>query len=118
MSNRKAVLVTCLDKPRYLLYDLNALAVLEEEFDINLMADDLEPDDYNTPKNLRAIIYAGLIHEDEDLTPEDVGKMVQLDKLGELVGAFGEAFAKAAGSLEEESGKDTPNPETLGVGVL
>jgi hypothetical protein len=100
------------------LYDLNALAILEEEFDINLMDEGLEPEDYTTPKTLRALIYVGLIHEDEELTLDDVGHMVQLDILDELVEAFGKAFAKAAGTLDDDSGKVEANPESPGAGVL
>lgn len=59
-----------LDRPRTLRYGLNAMVALEER-GIILGKTDLEK-----PSTIRALLWAGLIHEDPSLTEEQVGEMV------------------------------------------
>jgi hypothetical protein len=56
-----------LDKPRTLRYGMNALIKIEELTGKNLTKFDL---DNISVKDLRTIVYAGLFHEDKELTPE------------------------------------------------
>jgi hypothetical protein len=64
-------------KPRQLRYDWNALEALEETAGISL--DSLQrvmSDPKQRMRNLRLILWAGLIHEDETLTPKTVGQLM------------------------------------------
>lgn len=92
-----------LDKKRNLLFDLNAFAELEEHYgNIDEAMTALEQ---GSMKALRAILWAGLIHEDESLTPRQVGSLLGLGDLEylskQIGGALGDSLPK------EENGKKT-----------
>ena len=73
VRGRRAIVVQ-LDKTRTLRYDLNAFIALEEEFgDIDATLAQFEK---GSMKALRALLWAGLLHEDENLTPQQVGSLV------------------------------------------
>lgn len=80
MSNTKRGQVTLvLDKERTLFYDLNALVNLEElGVDISKLQDGVQM------SHVRAILWAGLVHEDKELTLEDVGAFVTIDNINEV----------------------------------
>ena len=64
-------------KERHLRYDWNALEALEETAGISL--DSLQAvmsDPKQRMRNLRLVLWAGLIHEDETLTPKRVGQLM------------------------------------------
>jgi len=77
---------------RHLRYDFNALVALEEVLGSpmsevgNLVSGSVRL------KDLRAIIWAGLLHEDRDITEEDVGNWIDLNKLGDIADKVREAF--------------------------
>jgi hypothetical protein len=110
---RKVALV--LDKPRTLLYDVNAMIDLGEALNLNLMTKDgwdqlvghmetpapVTMDDKPeaafvpaTPSfdKIRAIVWAGLRHEDEALTVRQVGAMLDPTDLGRVIAAYTEAW--------------------------
>ncbi len=86
------------DKARNIKFNYNALIKLEEDFgiDINKMDKEMKLSD------VRKLLYCGLLHEDESLTLEQVGDIIDeiMDKHGmEYVGAkIAEAFQKAFGN--------------------
>ena len=88
-----------LDKPRSLRFGLNALVRVEEMIGKPISKLDL---DNISVKDMRTIIYAGLFHEDKNLTPERVGELIDdysdintvAEKLGE---AMTEAFGRKNG---------------------
>ena len=92
-----------LDRPRTLRSGLNALAKVEDIMGKNIMGLDLNN---VSIKDLLAIIYAGLYHEDKELTVEKVGDLIDehsnitevAEKLGE---AFTEAFGKGNGKTKQ-----------------
>jgi len=89
-----------LDKDRTLLYDFNAFIELEEIYgDINKAFKGLEQ---LKMKPIRDMIWAGLIHEDESLTPKQVGKMLSMANLEEVALKITEALGI---SLPEPDGK-------------
>lgn len=93
-----------LDKERTLLFDLNALAYLEEEYgDIDKAFDDITK---GKVKALRAVLWAGLVHEDESLSVKDVGKLLTLADLQRVAEAVNEALAQAL----PQPGKNVENP--------
>lgn len=81
-----------LDKPRRLRFDLNALAEIEERLGVGI--DKLGDLDMKA-KTARVMLWAGLIHEDQSITPEDVGGMVDLDNLGYVQERIAAALAAA-----------------------
>lgn len=85
-----------LDRLRHLKFDLNSLCVLEEKFgNIEKALQELER---GVMRAVRVILWAGLCHEDPDLTEEDVGKLVNIDNL-DMVGI---ALLKALGEGVEQ----------------
>ena len=43
-------------------------------------------------KTLKALVYAGLVHEDKDLTVEAVGEMIGFEDIQVVSEAIGQAF--------------------------
>ena len=58
--------------------------------------------DNNSIKAVRCILWAGLIHEDPDLTEQQVGNLIDIQYMQELMASLGEAFDA-----------DMPEPEKL-----
>ena len=101
-------------KRRTLRYDLNALALIEEEIKrpISQIADvDVDM------RSVRALVWAGFVHEDANLTIQEVGSWVGpggmsfADAMKFVYEAFGEAFDSA----NPTTATDLPLPAT-GVG--
>lgn len=89
-----------LDKSRTLVYDLNAFAELEEEF--GSIEDAMKALETGKIKSLISILWAGLVHEDEELTPKKVGSIIGLNDIQEVVNAL----TKAIGSSLPDAGAD------------
>ncbi|MEG1520203.1 MAG: hypothetical protein RR458_04370, partial [Clostridia bacterium] len=84
-----------LDKPRTLRFGVNALVVVEE-----LTGKAITKLDLNniSMKDLRTIIYAGLVHDDKELTPEKAGELIdEYSELGIVAEKLGEALNLAYG---------------------
>ncbi|MCS0827383.1 gene transfer agent family protein [Cytobacillus firmus] len=93
MANKeKGIVSITLDKERTLRFTLNSLAEIEDKLGVPLskMAE-LELG----IKTVRTMLWAGLIHEDEDLTEKEVGNMVDFTNLNEVQTKVSEAFAVA-----------------------
>jgi hypothetical protein len=94
-----------LDKERTLKYDFNAFAEIEERFGTIQKAFG-ELTDKKSPKlkAVRAILWAGLIHEDPKLTEQQVGAMLSLGDLATIMPAVLEAIHAAMPKISEEEG--------------
>lgn len=93
-----------LDKARNLRYGINALVTIEELTGHAITTLDLNK---ISVKDLRTILYAGLVHEDKELTPEKVGSLI--DDYSDMVTIskrLGEAITIAFGD-----GKNKQNPQ-------
>lgn len=91
-----------LDKPRTLRYGINALAKIEDLTNKPLVKLDLKNVGI---KDLLIITYAGLCHEDSNLTIEKVGDIIdEYSSLGEIAEKVGEALTLAFGK-EDKSNK-------------
>jgi hypothetical protein len=124
MQNIKPVPIL-LDKERHLLYDVNALIDLGDELGLNLLTpegwqeltgktvrDDRTGEETFIPveptfRRVRAIVWAGLRHEDETLTVRQVGAMLDPTNLGPVIEAYQSAWEVA----------DAPSPQN-GSGEL
>jgi hypothetical protein len=113
MKSIKTVPIT-LDKERHLFYDVNALIDLGDALGLNLLTregwealtgkmvpnpkaageDDKEIFEPVEPtlRRVRAIVWAGLLHEDPTLTERQVGAMLNPSDLAPAVKAYTEAW--------------------------
>jgi len=90
-----------LDKARNLRYGMNALVKVEEMTGKSITSLDLES---LSMKDLRTIVYAGIYHEDKELTPEIVGELIDdYSTIGEVAEKLGEAFTIAFGESNEKN---------------
>jgi hypothetical protein len=92
MANKQRGLIEIeLDgKVRNLRYTMNALAEIEDGLGVPLS----EMENIKmTMKNIRVILWSGLIHEDPELTQVEVGNMVDLNNMQEVQEKVAEAFA-------------------------
>lgn len=99
-----------LDRPRRLCFDLNALIALEEATGWDMMRGGVQTATLKL-KDVRALLWAGLLHEDPKLKQEDVGKYLHMGNIGEV----GEIVMRAyGGSMPEapEVGKAQEAPES------
>ncbi|WP_085523849.1 hypothetical protein [Tuberibacillus sp. Marseille-P3662] len=67
-----------LDEERNFILDMNAYAAIEQEYKKQGLGIDEALDEFmdGSPTAIRLFLWAGLIHEDEDLTVQDIGKML------------------------------------------
>lgn len=86
----KKVAIT-LDKERTLAFPLMSLIRLKKEYGIELkdLQDEAKAQDIET---ILTVIWAGLIHEDKELTVEDVGYMIDITELPEVSEKLSEIF--------------------------
>lgn len=77
---RKPVTIELDGRERTLKYDLNALCLFEEQAGIGITEALTKP----RMSSIRALLWAGLIHEDALLTVDDVGRMA-FGSLGEVM---------------------------------
>lgn len=88
MAKEKRMVKVELDKERNLYFTLNSLEIIEELTgkSIDKLTEGM------TISMLKAVVYAGLVHEDKSLTPEIVGEMIGFEDIAMLSEAIGEAF--------------------------
>lgn len=97
----KAVKITLTDGvERTIKFTLNAMAELEDRY--GSVDEAFKQLDNNSIKAVRCILWAGLIHEDPDLTEQQVGNLIDIQYMQELMASLGEAFDA-----------DMPEPEKL-----
>lgn len=102
----KKGIIIILDKPRTLRYGMNALAKIEDITGKSILALDLNKVGI---KDLLAIVYGGLYHEDKTLTIEKVGDLIdEYSNLTDVAEKLGEALTEAFG------GENTKKNETPG----
>ena len=87
-------------KERTVRFTLNALAELEEKYGSVDKA--FEAVESNSIKAIRFILWAGLIHEEPTLTEIEVGNLIDLTYMQEIMDTLGEGLSQ-----------DLPEPEKL-----
>ena len=76
---------------RELKFDLNAMAELEDAYgSVDKAFEALERN--NSVKALRKVIWAGLLHEEKPLDEKQVGKLVDIQYMQELVDSLNDAM--------------------------
>ncbi|MBC9785107.1 hypothetical protein H1S01_11370 [Heliobacterium chlorum] len=93
MANKQRGVVDIeLDKSRKLRYTLNALAEIEDKLGVSVA----ELNGANLGmKAIRTFLWAGLIHEDSELSEREVGEMVDFDNFAYVQEKIAEAFELA-----------------------
>lgn len=83
---------------RRLRYDFNAIASLEEAINrpVSAIGENVGV------RELRAMLWAGLLHELPRLTLAQAGDMISFDKMEYITGKIQEAFALAMGQEQAE----------------
>ena len=111
-SNRGEVNIR-LDKTRKLRFDFNALAEFEDLMGCSMIAafQDFRDSRSGAPgvsfKMVRAMLWAGLLHEDPKLTPREAGELLEqadgdemLDKMSYAITQIVSAFSDRLGDKE------------------
>lgn len=88
MAKQKRMVKINLDKERNLYFTLNSLEIIEELTGktIDKLSEGM------TISMLKAVVYAGLVHEDKELTVDAVGEMIGFEDIEMISNAIGEAF--------------------------
>ena len=103
----KVVSITLTDGvERHLKFDLNAMAELEDRYGSVDAA--FEQLDKNSIKAVRFILWAGLIHEEPELTEKQVGSLIDIPYLRSIMGTLSSAFENDMPSAEAASVVSTP----------
>lgn len=79
-----------LDKVRNMKFTLNSLIKFEKITGINIAQIGERSQDVEI---ILALIYVGIMHEDKDITMEQIGDLVTLDKLADINKAISEAIS-------------------------
>lgn len=98
-----------LDKVRHLFYSMKGFMYLADKHgDANAAFQKIPLGDSRmTREGLEALadlIYAGLCHEDKNLTPDDVAAMVDIRALGSVVEKINKAMTLSLPENDEEEG--------------
>jgi len=104
----RPVLPVMLDRERHLVIDFNALASFEEVTGKNALAVDLWT--ALSARDLRALLWAALIHEDRNLTLEDVGAMLDPANSPDIINALSDAYVAAMPKPKEGEPPLTESP--------
>lgn len=102
MRNKAKPLVSIeLDKKRNLLLDLNAMVNFEEATGKNILQG--ASLDNLSAKDLRALLWACLLHEDKDLTLEQVGEMIHGGNMESIANKLTSAWEVATPEGDKEA---------------
>lgn len=93
-----------LDKIRHILVDFNALALYEEATGKSALRGEFNS---RSAKEVRAMLWSFLVHEDPNLTIHDVGRMLNVNSFERVLRALNEAL--------EEALNDGDTPQGNGV---
>ena len=75
---------------RTIKFTLNALAELEDRY--GSVDEAFKQLDNNSIKAVRCVLWAGLIHEDPELTEQQVGNLIDIQYMQELMASLNDAF--------------------------
>jgi len=92
-----------LDRERHLRLDFNAVCEVERVTGSNIYA----PGFWRSfgPIKTRGVLYAALVHEDNNLTLEKVGELIEqnMDKFGAICDAIRDAYSEALPKAKENA---------------
>lgn len=106
---REVSVTVQLDRPRQVKFDLNAFAELEEKY--GNMEAAFHAMQSGSMKAARTLLWAGLLHEEPNLTEREVGGLVTLGNITEVMERITKALTEAVpegGESEGVSGEANP----------
>ncbi|MGM7682658.1 hypothetical protein ACSVDA_10945 [Cytobacillus sp. Hm23] len=98
----KGVKIT-LDKERILKYDLNSLVEIEEKYGKEGLTTVINKVKEGKLKDIRFLLYCGLIHEDDELTEKKVGALFDFTNIQGIATTLMSAFVQSLPEPEEEA---------------
>ncbi len=98
-----------LDRERTLILSFNALCRAEEVTGINFLMGEFT---FSSVRVMRALVWAGLLHEDPTLTLEACGDMIEEAGADNVAKTIIEAFAAAMPTTKPEDEDDVDPPTT------
>lgn len=105
-----------LDRPRTLVIDFNALCKVEEVTGVPMLVG--QPA-FSSMRVMRAMVWAGLLHEDPTLTEERVGEMIGDAGPDVVLGSIMEAYMVAMPDDDEDAEeRDPSDPTSLRPGEI
>ena len=107
---KKSVPIELGGKTRHLRYDFNALVALEETLNIPISEIGKLMSGSVKIKDLRSIFWAGLIHEDNGITANEVGEWLDFSILGTIAEKVALAFEAAIPDIPGDS-KNKTSPQ-------
>ena len=110
IRQRKPVKITLLDGvERTVKFTLNAMAEIEDRYG-SVEKGFYELEENNSIKALRCILWAGFIEDEPEITERQVGSLIDIAYMDELMELLGQAF--------EQDMPDQNNPQTLPAGNI
>jgi len=107
MNKAKPEVKITLDKERTLKLTLNSMVAFEEATGKSLLNGSFNPAKM-TAKELRAMLWACLLDDDQTLKAEDVGKMITSDNMVEISQKLNETFEVALPGKSENPLPEKP----------
>jgi hypothetical protein len=101
-----------LDKERNLRFDLNAMVEFEGVSGRNIF-DGTFTGAKMSAREIRAMLWACLIHEDKKLTLDQVGGLITVGNMAEVATKLGEAFSVATKGTEDKDASADGEPSPL-----
>lgn len=92
---------------RELKFTLNALAEMEDRY--GSVEEAFKQLENNSIKAIRFVLWAGLLHTEEGLTEQQVGNLLDMQSLEELVGSISGAMENDMPPAEEQLPSALPN---------
>lgn len=112
MAKKQGFVKVKLDKLRKLKYGFNAFVEMEEA--LGKPVTDLGKDSVSF-KDIRVMLWAGLLHDDPDISLEEVGDLVDdADSLSDVAEKITEGIALALGTEEEDTEVKKEKGESMG----
>lgn len=114
MSNLKDVrangtpITLCDGVERELKFTLNALAEMEERY--GSVDDAFKALDAGSIKAVRFVLWAGLMHTDENLTEKQVGNLIDTKCMAEIMEQLNAAFTEDMPDKDGTNGTNGTNP--------
>lgn len=96
-----------LDRERTLVISFNALCQAEEVTGINFLMGEFT---FSSVRVMRALVWAGLIHEDPNLTLPEVGDLIEEAGADKVARVIIDAFAAAMPKTKPEDEDETDPP--------
>ena len=99
---KKSVPIELGGKTRNLRFTFNALVALEDDLGISISDIGELLSGSVRLKSLRSLIWAGLLHEDKELTPDGIGEWLDFSMLAMVAEKLRDAFEAAFAEKEKK----------------